>query len=243
MDYRLTDPHLDPVGTSDSFYRERSIRLPHSFWCFDPTGREPDISPLPAAARSGQITFGCFNNFCKVNDPVLRLWAAVLRSVAGSRLLLLAPRGSSRDRVLEVFGQEGIESSRIEFVDRQPRESYLKLYDRIDVVLDTFPYNGHTTTLEGLWMGVPAVTRVGRPAVSRAGLSQLTNIELPDLAAETDEGFIHTATTLAGDGPRLEHLRSSLRDRMRASALTDAKSFVSAIEAVYRKVWARWCEG
>jgi protein O-GlcNAc transferase len=241
IDYRLTDPYLDPIGVNDRFYREQSIRLPHSFWCFDPTSKEPAVSPLPAAARGGRVTFGCLNNFCKVNEPLLQLWAAVLRAVPNSTVLLLAPRGSSRDRVSEVLEHDGIERSRIEFADRQPRESYLKLYDRVDVVLDTLPYNGHTTTLEGLWMGVPVITRVGKLAVSRAGLSQLSNTGLAALAADTDEAFVQIATTLASDIPRLEQLRSTLRYRMSGSPLTNAKSFTCDIEKAYRDVWRRWC--
>jgi predicted O-linked N-acetylglucosamine transferase (SPINDLY family) len=241
MDYRLTDAYLDPVGVSDRFYREESIRLPGSFWCFDPTGREPEVGPLPAAERGGRVTFGCFNNFCKVNEPVVRLWSAVLRAVGGSRLLLLAPRGASRERVLGVFGEEGIVRERIEFVDRQAREGYLRMYEHVDVALDTFPYNGHTTTLEGMWMGVPVISRVGRLAVSRAGVSQLTNIGLGELAGETDEEFVRIAKVLAGDVAQLEGIRVGLRDRMRSSALTDVKGFVAGIENAYRDIWVRWC--
>ena len=140
IDHRITDPHLDPAG-SDNFYTEKSIRLPDSFWCYDPLTDHPLVNH-PPASQSGHITFGCLNNFCKVTENVLKLWAQVLRSVPDSKLLLLAPPGASRARVKSKLG---LTSDRVEFVAYQPRAEYLKLYHRIDLCLDTFPYNGHTT--------------------------------------------------------------------------------------------------
>ena len=241
IDYRLTDPHLDPPGQTDGDYRERSIRLAHSFWCFDPTGDEPDVALPPFQNHGGQITFGCLNNFSKVNDHVRSLWARVLRAVPDSRLLLLAPDGSARERTLTELKREVVDESRIEFVDRQPRRKYLELYHRIDIALDTLPYNGHTTSLEGLWMGVPVVTRIGQTAVGRAGLSQLSNIGLSKLAAFTNEQFIKIAAELANNSAELATLRAGLRERMRQSALTDAPGFARAIENAYQTMWGNWC--
>jgi len=157
-------------------------------------------------------------------------------------MILLAPRGSPRERVLGVFGEEGIERGRIEFVDRQSREGYLRMYEHVDVALDTFPYNGHTTTLEGMWMGVPVVSRVGRLAVSRAGGSQLNHVGLGELAGESDEEFVRIAREVAGDVGRLAEIRGELRERMRGSVLMDGEGFVGGIEGAYREVWGRWCE-
>jgi predicted O-linked N-acetylglucosamine transferase (SPINDLY family) len=241
MDYRLTDPYLDPAGQADNDYRERSIRLAQSFWCFDPTGDEPEVGPPPFQNHGGRITFGCLNNFSKVNDRVLSLWGRVLKAAPDSRMLLIAPAGSARERTLAELKREGVEESRIEFVDRQPRRNYLELYHRIDLALDTSPYNGHTTNLEGLWMGVPAVTRVGQTAVSRAGLSQLSNIGLSKLAAFTDEQFIQIAAELANNPAELTTLRADLRERMRGSALNDSRQFALAIETAYQSMWDDWC--
>jgi predicted O-linked N-acetylglucosamine transferase (SPINDLY family) len=240
MDYRLTDPLLDPPGETDAFYTERSVRLPHTFWCFDPmaldTGDAPRVNPLPAL-RAGYVTFGCLNNFCKVNQPLLDLWAAVLAAVPSSRLLLLAPPGSPRDWVRKTLG------NRVDFVSRRPRRQYLEYYDRIDLGLDTLPYNGHTTSLDSLWMGVPVVTLVGKTLVGRAGLSQLTNLGLSELSARTPEEFVKLAADWAGDLPRLAELRGTLRDRMAASPLMDAKLFARDIETAYRSMWQTWCLG
>ena len=166
MDYRLTDPWLDPPGV-DHFYCEKSIRLPETFWCYDPLCEELDVGALPAATN-GYITFGCLNNFCKVTADTLRLWEGVLRTLANSRLILLAPVGGHRTRVRSYCQDRGIDPDRIEFVEFQPRRVYLEVYRRIDIGLDTLPYNGHTTSLDSYWMGVPVVTRIGTTVVGRA---------------------------------------------------------------------------
>ncbi len=191
IDYRLTDPFLDPPGQqNDGRYIERSYRLPETFWCYDPLessevgvldaadfdeltrtepqgrrrcsgveGQELRVND-PPCITNGFITFGCLNNFCKVNAPTLDLWSAVLRAMPASRLLLLAPR-AARERVLDELLRGGVRSDRVEFLDRMPRRRYLASYRRIDIGLETIPYNGHTTTLDALWMGVPVVTLVG----------------------------------------------------------------------------------
>ncbi|MGD0389326.1 MAG: tetratricopeptide repeat protein [Tepidisphaeraceae bacterium] len=241
IDYRLTDPYLDPPGLNDHFYSEASIRLPDSFWCYEPRVTEPAVNPLPAQT-DGRVTFGCLNNFCKVNEEVLRLWAHVLKTVDQSRLMILCPEGSHRQSLLDLLQREGISADRIELIAGRPRLQYLELYHRIDVGLDTFPYNGHTTSLDSFWMGVPVVTLVGQTVVGRAGLSQLTNLGLPELIAQTPEQYVQIATALAGDLPRLGELRRTLRARMEASALMDAPRFARNIEAAYRQMWRNWCE-
>src|SRR6185312_132693 len=244
-DYRLSDPYLDPPGEDgdpgahDRFYSERTIRLPDSFWCYDPLSPEPLVSEAPMRTNRF-VTFGCLNNFCKVNDPTLELWAGVLRQVANSRLLLLVPRGAARERVLSKLKEHGVEPTRIEFTDRRPRPEYLALYHQIDIALDTFPYNGHTTTLDALWMGVPVVTLVGRTAVGRGGFSQLSNLGLRELAARSQRQFTRIATDLAADVPRLSRLRSSLRERLQKCPLMDAPRFARNMEGAFRSMWNRW---
>ena len=240
IDYRLTDPYLDPPGLFDAFSAEESLRLPDTFWCYDPQTDQPPVNALPAL-ESGAITFGCLNNFCKVNDGCLALWARVLQAVPRSRLLLLAPRGPARDKVLARLDQEGIAASRVDFADRQPRPEYLKLYHQIDLGLDPLPYNGHTTSLDAFWMGVPTLTLLGKTAVGRAGWSQLCNLDLKELAAETPEQYMAMAAQLAGDLPRLEDLRRTMRQRMLQSPLMDASRFARNVESVYRQIWRRWC--
>ncbi|MDP9173999.1 MAG: tetratricopeptide repeat protein [Planctomycetota bacterium] len=234
IDYRFTDPYLDPPGETDHYYVEKSVRLPDSYWCYDIDGMEfaqsPEVGPLPAAVL-GHITFGCLNNFCKVSDAALELWRKVLDATPKSRMLLLAPEGSARARVMEALGE------RVEFVPGQPRRKYLETYQRIDVGLDTMPYNGHTTSLDSFWMGVPIVTLVGKTAVARAGWSQLSNLGLAELAAHTEAQYVAMATELAGNPARLRRLRWTLRQKMLASPLADAKRFTKSVEAAYRASW------
>jgi predicted O-linked N-acetylglucosamine transferase (SPINDLY family) len=166
IDYRLTDPNLDPPGLYDRYYSEESVRLPDAFWCYDPLASEPAVGDLPALDK-GYITFGCLNNFCKVNVSVLRLWARVLKAVDRSQLVLLAAEGSHRQHTLDLLEQEGVKPDRVTFVGRRPRPQYLRLYHHIDIGLDTFPYTGQTTSLDAFWLGVPVITIVGQTAVAR----------------------------------------------------------------------------
>lgn len=239
MDYRLTDPHLDPPGQNGDPYAEKSVCLPDTFWCIDLSALDghgpPDPGPLPAKTN-GHVTFGCLNNFCKINDGVLAIWSGALRATPRSRLRVMAPRGEARRRLLATLASHGVEAQRVDFVDQQAREPYFLEYRKIDICLDTLPYNGHTTSLDSYWMGVPVVSRVGRTVVGRAGWSQLSNLGLTELAAFDDARFTSIATELAGDLPRLSHLRSTLRERMASSPLTDAARFARGMEAIYRRL-------
>jgi protein O-GlcNAc transferase len=213
-----------------------------SFWCYDPFGVEVEVNGLPAMRNRG-VTFGCLNNFCKINERVLRLWARVFAKVKDSRMVLLAGVGNHRQRILEVFEREGVDGRRMEFVEHRPRREYLELYHRIDIVLDPFPYNGHTTSLDALWMGVPVVSLAGNTPVSRAGLSQLSNLGLPELVAHSESEYVNIAESLAKDLPLLTQLRSTLRERMERSVLMDAPRFARNVEAAYRSMWRTWCAG
>ena len=259
IDYRLSDPYLDPPltssacdepsrvgqgrGESESMYVERTARLPDCFWCYDPTICEPvvDVNELPAL-RNRSVTFGSISIFLKINPPLVDLWAGIMAAVAGSRLLVRAPRGQARQRLLDRFAQQRIEPARIVFVERMPREQYWRLFHEIDITLDTLPYNGHTSALDSLWMGVPVVTQIGRLAVGRAGFSFLSNLGLRDLAGQSAEDYVRIATDLAHDLPRLAELRAGLRQRLRASPILDTTRFARNLESLYRKMWIEWLD-
>lgn len=241
IDYRITDPRLDPPGMFEGTYAEATVWLPDTYWCYDPLDEITAVNRLPALDR-GYVTFGCLNQFTKVNADVLTLWARVLQAVPKSRLLLLAEEGSSRQRVLDSLGKEQIDPARLEFFTRQRRQAYLEAHHRIDIGLDTFPYNGHTTTLDSLWMGVPVVSRLGETIVGRAGLSILHNVGLENLVAKSDGAFVETAVQLAKSLEDLARLRSSLRDTLRRSALMDGPRFTRHFEAAYRTMWQAWCQ-
>jgi len=166
---------------------------------------------------------------------VLALWDRVLQAVPGSRLRLMAHAGRHRQLILDAF----TDPARIDFTPFLSRRDYLEQYRTIDLCLDTFPYNGHTTSLDAFWMGVPVVTRVGATVVGRAGWSQLRNLGLPELAAWDDDAFVGIAAELAGDLPRLAELRAGLRPRMEASPLMDAGRFARDLEAAYLRMAGR----
>ncbi len=240
MDYRLSDPYLDPPGGEMNCYSEKTVRLPCSYWCYEPLGPTPEVSALPALSL-GHVTFGCLNNFTKVSEGALELWMTIMREVPGSMLLLQAPAGRARQRVIDRFVAGNIAKERLEFVGMQEWEAYLKSLSRLDVALDPFPYGGGITSCDAIWMGVPVVTLSGETAVGRSGRSILSNIGLPELVAETAEEYVKKAVALASDLPRLTELRSSLRERVARSPLRDAKRHTRDIEAAFREMWRRWC--
>jgi protein O-GlcNAc transferase len=239
MDYRLSDPRLDPEDF-DRHYSERTLRLPDTFWCYDPQNEDLDVNEPPCLEK-GYVTLGCFNNPCKLTDRTLALWGGVMRAIPEARLNLLAPPGRHRERLLARLGAHDIEARRLSFADYRPRAEYLSSYHDVDFGLDTLPYNGHTTSLDALWMGVPIVTRLGETCVGRAGLSQLFHLDLTDLVADSDAAFVAIATALAADPERLRRLRRSLRDTMRRSPLMDAPRFAHHLERAYRCAWREHC--
>jgi predicted O-linked N-acetylglucosamine transferase (SPINDLY family) len=236
--YRMSDRWLEAE------MRQRQpaeqVFLLDSFWCYDPCGVEMKVNPLPAQS-SGRITFGCLSNFNKVNEPVLRLWARVLKEVATARLVILCDEGSHRQRTADFLAREGLAADRLEFLPRGPRREYLELYHRLDIALDPFPYNGHTTSLDALWMGVPVVSLAGERPLSRAGVSILNNLGLAELVAYLEDEYVSIANRLSHDLPHLAELRHSLRARMEASVLMDAPRFADNIESAYRAMWRQWC--
>jgi len=240
MDYRLSDPYLDPNG-EESFYSEQTVRLPDTYWCYQSIAASPEVGPVPALAQ-GFITFGSLNNFCKVSSQALNLWMELLGAIPKSQLILSSPEGSHRQKILDLFKQAGIDPQRLRFVGKVPFSDYLKLYGQIDIALDPFPFNGGTTTCDALWMGVPVVTLRGRTAVGRAGSSILCNIGLPELIAQTPRQYVQIATALAGDLPRLAELRRTRSVRMGTSPLMDARKFARNTEAAYRRMWRTWCQ-
>jgi predicted O-linked N-acetylglucosamine transferase (SPINDLY family) len=238
--YRLTDPYLDPPGSPEDIYSEHSIRLPETYWCYQPVMAASAVTPLPAL-KADHVTFGCLNSFCKVSAPTLATWGSLLRALPHARLLVHAPPGRPRDWALQELARQDVGPERVTFVGLVPTADYFGLYEQMDVALDPFPYGGGTTTCDALWMGVPVVSLAGQTGVGRGGLSILSNIGLAELVAENTEDYVRVAGELASDRPRLSALRATLRDRMQASPLMDASRFARNVEAAYRGMWASWC--
>jgi len=245
IDYRIVDNITDPVGDADTFHAETLYRLPNSFTCYTPTAHE-SVSPYPPATENGYVTFGSFNNASKISERSVELWSEVLKRVDGSKLLLksasLADKGT-QDRVRGRFEERGIAADRILLHGRMPSKEHMNFYNRVDIALDPTPYNGTTTTCEAMWMGVPVLSLLGDRHAARVTGSLMTSVGLGDLVAETEEDFYRIASDLAGDLDRLGQIRETLRDQMTRSPLCDGPAHTRDLEAGFRDMWRKWCEG
>jgi protein O-GlcNAc transferase len=243
LDYKITDPYLDPQGLTERFHTEQIVRLPETNFCCEPEDDAPPVGDLPAR-NNGCVTFASFNTLMKTNRAVIETWSAILRDLPGSRLMIVAgglAGAPTQQRLRDRFAAHGITPERLELLDLAGVEQGLLAHTRADVALDTFPYAGGTTTANALWMGVPVVSLAGTSPIARQGVSFLTNVGLPELIAGTREQYVTTALSLARDLDRLEGIRSSLRDRMRASPITNGPRFVRHLEQAYRDMWRAWC--
>jgi protein O-GlcNAc transferase len=240
IDYRLTDPWLEPANEPAFPTSETVLHLPHTWWCYHAVTDVP-VNSLPAR-ETGRVTFGNLNNFCKLNEETYQLWAQVMRVLEKSRLLLLAPEGSHRARAIAYLGKQGVAADRITFLKRAGSADYYKYYHQIDLCLDSFPYNGHTTSLDSFYMGVPVTSYVGPTPWGRGTWSQASNLGLPELVGKTPQEFVKISIALAQDLARLAEIRATLRERMRASPLLDGPGFARAIEAAYRYAWRQYCK-
>ena len=243
VDYFLGDPYMPCPGTEDLF-AERVYRLPLTQSCYRPFRADLPVAPAPCFER-GHITFGCFNNPQKINRDVVKLWSAILHLAPQSRLLLKF-RGMDteplQNRYRSWFQEDGIDRTRLLFAGRSPAETYLGDYGSIDIALDPFPYNGGSTTLDALWMGVPVATLAGRLAVQRDSASILSVAGLAGFVAQTPEQYLKTALYLAAACPRTPELRAELRHGLAVSPLMDETGFVRDLENAYRDMWRTWCE-
>lgn len=240
VDYRITDALADPPGRSDELHVERLLRLPRPFLCYRPEAKAPDPAP-PPVLTSGYVTFGCFNNTLKLSDSFLDLAARVLNAVPGSRLVLKGgalEMQSVANRVRQRFTAAGVAAERVDLRGWTAQvEDHLGAYREIDIALDSFPYNGTTTTCEALWMGVPVVTLRGDRHAARVGASLLGWVGLTDLVAADTEEFVRICARLAGDAGGAAGMRAGLRERMRASLLLDEAGFAREIERCYQTAW------
>jgi protein O-GlcNAc transferase len=245
MDYRLTDEIADPAGDADKYHSEALIRLPQGFLCYSPPETYPDVSDLPSIDRK-RTTFGSFNNLPKVNERVVEIWSQILLQTPGSSLLLKSRQlkdDRTRRRYMDLFTKNGINCERIEMLPATASISeHLDLYNRVDIGLDPFPYNGTTTTCEALWMGVPVVTLRGDRHSSRVGASILTRVGLKDFITENEGEYISKTVELASNLDRLKELRAGMRRRMMESPLCNPESFARSIEKAYREIWKTFCD-
>lgn len=234
MDFRVTDAMTDPPG-AESLYTEKLLRLPDLGLFYVPPDGAPAPNALPAGRRA--FTFGCLNHPGKLSDPCIDAWAAILRAVPKSRLVVLAGQSvAASEEIAARFTQRGVSSDRFEMVYRLSGNDYFEAYQPLDLTLDPFPFGGAVTTCDSLWMGVPVLTVAGRDARGRQGLSLLNALGLPEFIADTPEQLVPLAATWADQRTALSELRAGLRDMVAQSPLTAAATYVKHLEAAYRSV-------
>jgi predicted O-linked N-acetylglucosamine transferase (SPINDLY family) len=243
VDYRITDAVQDPPGMTERFHSEQLVRLPRVFFTQLTIFGMPEVAPSPAISTAGgEVTFAVFTNFVKVRPAMMKLWARILRETNNSRLLLQARSlrdRATREMVARFFADEGIDAGhggRLELREYVEFPEYIAMYKDVDIVLDTFPFNGHTTTCQALWMGVPVVTLAGKVSRSRMGASVLGTIGLSELVAHNEDDYVRIATELGNDLPRLAAMRASLRQRVARSPILDCAGFTRSLEAAYMEM-------
>ncbi|MFQ5642931.1 MAG: tetratricopeptide repeat protein [Thiogranum sp.] len=242
IDYRLTDAITDPDG-ADTLYTEKLIRLEAGLTRYLPPADAPEPGPLPAR-ETARVTFGSLNNLVKLNDAVISLWSRVLKRAPGSRLLLFRDMLQSgvEERIRAEFARHGINGEQLELRYEQISQcSYLSVYREIDIALDPFPWNGHVTTCEALWMGVPVITLLGPVHRGRLSASVMHQVGLEELVAENPDDYVYIAGELAGDLERLVQLHTGLRQQVAESPLCDGPGLAREVEAIYRRIWRHWC--
>lgn len=244
MDYRITDFISDPPGQTEQWHSEYLVRMPKTFSCYCAPAESPAVGTLPAL-ENGFVTFGSFNNFRKLSEPAIALWGRILRAIPSSRLLIKS-QGLGNPKVVgrlcDQFIRAGVNADRIEFLGAGlSKEMHMGLYNRVDICLDPFPYNGTTTTCDALWMGLPVITLAGKTHVSRVGMSLVTHLGHSEWAVESEDAYVAKCRELADDLPALARMRVGLREKMRQSPLCDAPQFVKDLEIAYRAMWMKWC--
>ncbi len=247
MEYRITDERADPQGEAEARSVETLLRLPECFHCYRPTSKAPDPAPAPHVER-GYVTFGSFNVLPKLNANVVEAWSEILRQVPKSRLYLKCKQlktDSVRARVLGYFAAAGIDATRISMEAFVPSvKDHLGRYAGVDLALDTFPYNGTTTTCEALWMGVPVLSVLGNRHSGRVGLSLLSAAGLDqEFVAPDVETYVAKAIAWGKSPERLAEVRGTLRAQMASSPLRNEAAFTRALETLYRTAWQTWCQG
>jgi len=246
IDWRITDAKADPPGMTEHHYTEKLMRLGRTGWCYRPMAEAPAVGGLPAD-RNRFVTFGSFNNLAKINENGIAAWLEILRRIPSARLLLKYTglgEASVQEEMRAQFAAGGIEPQRIVMRGRDETiPQHVARYAQMDIALDTFPYNGTTTTCEALWMGVPVVTIAGKMHLSRVGASLLETVGLGDVVGESVNEYVEKAVELAGDLERLRRLRANLREMLERSPLRDEVGFTREFEAALREMWRAWCPG
>ena len=235
VDWFLGAPRYTPAGT-ERYFTERIFNLPVVPFCFDGLWGAPDVNALPALHRGG-LTFGCLSRTVRFNQRVIRLWARILRTIRGSRLILDTKPFEDPEVCAHFrsrFEEHGVRPEQLVLRNSIP---HWKSYADIDVALDPFPHNAGTTTIEALAMGVPSISLRARPPLGRFGDVILGAVGLEEWVTDTEDEYVERARAAAGDLQALSQLRGALRERLMRSALCDHARFAGDFEAALFAIW------
>jgi len=237
IDYRLTNLDADPVG-SDAYYSEKLYRFDQQlWWCYRPANNLPDVTELPALSN-GFITFASANNIAKLSAQSISAWAEILNRTPNSKLILIGiPAGIAQQRINELFENDNISKTRLILHGRVNLDQYRSILLNADIALDSFPYNGGTTTCETLSLGLPLIALTGSSFVSRMGYALLKDIGLTELAASNIDEYIDIAVELAQNLGLLSSLRAGMRQRLAQSSLSNESMFTENLEKAYQEMW------
>ncbi|MCW9705343.1 FkbM family methyltransferase [Fodinibius salsisoli] len=244
FDYLITDRFESPEG-EDQYYTEKLVRMPDDYIVFTPPGYAPEVGDLPVL-ENDYITFGCFNNPTKVNEKIIEQWAKAMLRVGNSKLYLKSKQydtASFRERVINMFADQGIEKERLLFEGQTSHTNHLNEYNKIDIALDPWPYSGGLTTCEALYMGVPVITMPGPTFAGRHSATHLMNAGLGNWVADNWDEYIEKTVALAQDCKRLAQERKQLRKKIRNSPVCDGKRFGAHLSVAFREMWKQWVEG
>ncbi len=242
IDYRISDSITDTVESINN-YTEKVITLDPCFCCYEPPENSPEPLDLPAI-KNGFVTFGSLHTTARLNKEVIALWGRILNSVPDSRLLIFRTTlcESIITRIRLWLNECNTDLSKVTFQSEIPQKGYLDIYNLIDCQLDTFPWSGHTTACESLWMGVPVITLYGDRHAGRMVSSVLSNSGMKEWIAYTKEEYVEKAQYAAGNIDVLNKLRKELRSILRTSELCNGKTYAKKLEAHYRTMWIEYCK-
>lgn len=240
MDYRITDAYMDPPGGTERYHSEALVRLPGTGTAYRPEPGCPLVTPLPAL-NSAAFTLASLNNLTKINQSVANLWGRILNTLPNARLMLgNVTEDGIQKRLFEMFGNAGVAADRLILLPRMPLMDYLKLHQNVDLALDPFPYNGGTTTIHSLWMGVPVITLAGENVVSRVGVTLMSRVGLNEFITYSEDEYLERTVQFAKDLTGLDRIRQSLRERM-SRANGGHETITRHLETAYRQMWQKWC--
>ena len=239
IDWIITDRFEVPPELAH-LYTEIPLELPGSYVCYTPPETLPPVTPLPAL-QAGFATFGSFNSLMKITPSCLDAWVAILRGLPGSRIFLKAADFDQPGAAAEIVTRlqaRGVDRRRIEVAGRSAHSEFLAAYGRVDLALQTFPYGGGVTVLEGLAMGVPSITLAGESFAARHGLSHMSHMDLSQFVVDSPADYVTRALAIAKDHTALAALRAGLRERLLTSPLCDGPGFGQALGAALQRAWA-----